>query len=85
MAYLNTQLSKQKMGVIVDNIPICNEQPASIDNEEPHHIENSNVQIARFLKDEKTQEHIEGIDDWETTNMLTQYIEQQSKTIVNKV
>jgi RNA polymerase primary sigma factor len=43
------------MGVIVDNIPLCNEQPASIDNEEPHHIENSNVQIARFLKDEKTR------------------------------
>ncbi|MDD5269324.1 MAG: RNA polymerase sigma factor RpoD/SigA [Methylococcales bacterium] len=55
MAYLNTQLSKQIMGVVVDNIPICNEQPASIDNEAPHPIENSNVQIARLLKDEKTR------------------------------
>ena len=39
----------------------------------------------RFLKDEKTQEHIEGIDDWEASNIATQYIEIQSKTIVNKV
>ncbi|MDD5632677.1 MAG: RNA polymerase sigma factor RpoD/SigA [Methylococcales bacterium] len=48
-------MSKQIMGVVVDNIPICNEQPASIDNEAPHPIENSNVQIARLLKDEKTR------------------------------
>ncbi len=39
----------------------------------------------RFLKDEKTQEHIEGVDDWEASNVATQYIEMQSKTIVNKV
>ena len=26
----------------------------------------------RFLKDEITQEHIEGIDDWEATNTDTQ-------------
>ena len=39
----------------------------------------------RFLKDEKTQEHIEGVDDWEASNIATQYIEMQSKTIVNKV
>ena len=39
----------------------------------------------RFLKDEKTREHIEGIDDWEELNVPTQYIEQESKTIVNKV
>ena len=39
----------------------------------------------RFLKDEKTHEHIEGIDDWEASNIATQYIEMQSKTIVNKV
>jgi len=38
----------------------------------------------RFLKDEKTQEHIEGIDDWEISNVPTQYIEQLSKTIVTK-
>ena len=39
----------------------------------------------RFLKDEKTREHIEGIDDWEVSNIPTQYLEQESKTIVNKV
>jgi len=39
----------------------------------------------RFLKDEKTKEHIEAIDDWEETNLPTQYIETHSKTIVNKV
>lgn len=39
----------------------------------------------RFLKDEITREHIEGIDDWEEPNYPTQYIEQESKSIVNKV
>ena len=39
----------------------------------------------RFLKDEITREHVEGIDDWEEPNLTTQYIEQESKTIVNKV
>ena len=39
----------------------------------------------RFLKDERTREHIEGIDDWEEAIQPTQYIEQQAKTIVNKV
>jgi DNA repair photolyase len=39
----------------------------------------------RFLKNEVTKEHIEGIDDWEETNLKTQYIEVHPKTIVNKV
>src|SRR5882724_5372617 len=39
----------------------------------------------RFLKDERSREHIEGIDDWSETNIATQYIEQESKSIVNKV
>ena len=39
----------------------------------------------KFLKDEKTKEHIEGIDDWTETNVATQYIEQEAKSIVNKV
>ena len=39
----------------------------------------------RFLKDEKVKEHIEGIDDWEEKNVATQYLEQEVKTIVNKV
>lgn len=39
----------------------------------------------RFLQNESTREHIEGIDDWSEDNTPTQYIEQESKTIVNKV
>ena len=39
----------------------------------------------RFKKDEQTKEHIESIDTWEESNVPTQYLEQQSKTIVNKV
>jgi DNA repair photolyase len=39
----------------------------------------------RFLKDELTKEHIESIDDWTEPNISTQYIEQEVKTIVNKV
>ena len=39
----------------------------------------------RFLKNETTREHIEGVDDWEESNTPTIYMEQESKTIVNKV
>ncbi|MFI5187684.1 MAG: PA0069 family radical SAM protein [Chitinophagales bacterium] len=39
----------------------------------------------RFLKDERTKEHIEAIDDWEEANVPTQYMEQEVKSIVNKV
>src|SRR6187397_606845 len=39
----------------------------------------------KFLKNEKTKEHIEAVDDWEESNVQTQYLEQESKTIVNKV
>jgi DNA repair photolyase len=39
----------------------------------------------KFLKNEITREHIEGIDDWDDPNSQTIYLEQESKTIVNKV
>ena len=39
----------------------------------------------RFIKNEITRDNIEAVDDWEDTNLKTQYIEQQSKTIVNKI
>jgi hypothetical protein len=39
----------------------------------------------RFLKDERVKEHVEGIDDWTESNVATQYIEQEAKSIVNKV
>ena len=39
----------------------------------------------RFQKDERTKEHVEGIDEWEENNTGTQYLEQEVKSIVNKV
>ncbi len=39
----------------------------------------------RFLKNEQTREHTEGIDDWEESDARTVYMEQESKSIVNKV
>lgn len=39
----------------------------------------------RFLKNETVKEHIEAIDDWEVPALATQYIEQEAKSIVNKV
>jgi len=39
----------------------------------------------RFIKQEETKEHVEGIDDWEERTLTTQYIEMQSKSIVNTV
>ncbi|MEO6405637.1 MAG: PA0069 family radical SAM protein [Ferruginibacter sp.] len=39
----------------------------------------------KFIKNEIVKEHIESIDDWEEVNSRTQYIEMESKTIVNKV
>lgn len=39
----------------------------------------------RFLKDQYVQEHVEGIDEWEHDPRQTQYIYDDSKTLVNKV
>ncbi len=39
----------------------------------------------RFLKTEKVKEFSEGIDDWIEPDVKTQYLEDNSKTIVNKV
>lgn len=39
----------------------------------------------RFLKNEVTREHIEGIDDWSEESPDTIYLEQEAKTIVNRV
>jgi RNA polymerase primary sigma factor len=55
MAYLDLQFSKQEMGVIVDNISVETEQPVSSVNDAASYTENSNVQIARNLKDEKSR------------------------------
>ena len=39
----------------------------------------------KFLRNENTRENVESIDDWTETNSPTQYIEQEAKSIVNKV
>jgi DNA repair photolyase len=39
----------------------------------------------KFITNEITREHIEGVDDWEEKEVPTQYIEVFPKTIVNKV
>lgn len=39
----------------------------------------------RFLINETTKEHIEAIDDWEEKQLPTQFLEQEVKSIVNKV
>src|SRR5580698_7661473 len=39
----------------------------------------------KFLRDEKTREHVESVDDSTDFNAQTQYIKQESKSIVNKV
>jgi DNA repair photolyase len=41
--------------------------------------------INKFLKNEAVREHSEGIDDWTEPNVQTQYLEDRSKGIVNKV
>ena len=55
MAYLNARLSKQELGVVVDSVPVETEQPASSINEVADNAENSNFQIARLLKEQKSK------------------------------
>jgi RNA polymerase primary sigma factor len=55
MAYLDMLLSKQEVRVVADNIPIITSQPACNDNDGAECAENSNFQIARQLKDEKSR------------------------------
>ena len=62
--------------------------PQKEDPENPAYLNGRGAQFNtknRFRKNETTKEHIEGIDDWEETNAATVYLEQESKTIVNKV
>lgn len=39
----------------------------------------------KFLKNQRVQEHVEGIDEWTEKNVATQYFEDVAKGIVNKV
>jgi RNA polymerase primary sigma factor len=52
MAYLNARLSKQESGVVADSVPVETEQAAS---EVTDNAENSNFQIARRLKEQKSK------------------------------
>jgi DNA repair photolyase len=62
------------------------EKPASTENSSYIHGRGAQFNTKnRFLKNEKTREHIESVDDWSDENIPTSYQEQESKTIVNKV
>src|SRR5665647_43253 len=56
--------------------------------EEKEYIEGRGAQFNttnRFLKNQEVKEEIEAIDEWDNANVATRYIEQQVKSIVNKV
>ncbi len=39
----------------------------------------------KFITNQRTKEHIEAIDDWTEPNSQTMYLEEQAKSLVNKV
>ena len=56
--------------------------------DEEQYLEGRGAQLNtpnRFLKNQQVKEEIESIDDWEIQDHGTKYIEQQVKSIVNKV
>ncbi|MBS1730986.1 MAG: PA0069 family radical SAM protein [Bacteroidetes bacterium] len=56
--------------------------------ETDHYIEGRGAQLNtknRFLIHESTRENVEAIDEWELSDIHTKYIEQEAKSIVNKV
>jgi len=55
MAYLNTQLSKQNLGFVVDNATSETELPVVSMSDSTDYVENSNFYIASKLKDEKSK------------------------------
>ena len=58
------------------------------DDQQPSYHKGRGAQINtknRFLKNQQVREHVEGIDDWTESHEATQYIEQEVKSIVNKV
>src|SRR6201995_6200733 len=66
-----------------------NAKPRPKDQEETkqyHHGRGAQINTKnRFLINEVSKEHIEAIDDWEEKTLPTIYLEQEVKTIVNKV
>lgn len=71
---------------IIDN---PNAKPQPKDKEEAvqyHHGRGAQINTKnRFLINEVSKEHVEAIDDWEEKTLPTIYLEQEVKTIVNKV
>jgi len=61
-----------------------NEEPGKIDTYKHGRGAQYNTKN-KFITQEVTREHIEGIDEWEEVDVKTQYIEVFPKTIVNKV
>ena len=64
-----------------------NAKPQSANTDETY-LKGRGAQINtknRFLTNQITKEHIEGIDDWTEANEATMYLEDHAKSIVNKV
>lgn len=64
------------------------EEPGKQDQPGASYIQGRGAQFNtrnRFLRDERSREHPEGIDEWEERALPTQYLEQESRSIVNKV
>jgi len=58
-----------------------------MENQQPEYISGRGAQFNipnRFLKHRIAKQHAEAIDDWTEPNLPTQYLEQESKSIVNK-
>ena len=67
--------------------PNAKPQPKNKDDEVQYHA-GRGAQFNtknKFLINEVSKEHIEAIDVWEEPTLPTQYIEEEVKTIVNKV
>ena len=60
---------------IENNIPPNNEEQ---ENQVPQYLQGRGAQFNtknRFIKNEKTREHIEAVDDWSEDDSPTQYLE----------
>ncbi len=72
----------------INDNPNSKPKPSKIRDENGQYLQGRGAQMNtknRFLLHETTKEHIEGIDDWTEPNPATQYLEQNAKSIVNKV
>jgi len=68
--------------------PNARPKPAAADATATPYVKGRGAQINtpnRFLKNHRVQEHIEAIDEWTVANEATVYLEDNAKTLVNKV